>query len=82
MDLYSSQERVIGYGLKSPGFEYREGEGISRNTVQTGSEAHPGSYPVGFKGTVPGVKQSGKASDITLPSIAAVTNKWSYVPSI
>jgi hypothetical protein len=36
--------------------------------VQTGSEAHPVSYPVGTRGSFPGVKQPGHEADHSPPS--------------
>jgi hypothetical protein len=52
---------ALGYGLDNWGFESRQGLGIFLFTtaVQTGSGAHPVSYPVGTRGSFPGGKAAG-----------------------
>jgi hypothetical protein len=40
--------------------------------VQNGSEAHAASYPMGTRGSFPGVKRPGRESDHSLPSSAEV----------
>jgi hypothetical protein len=49
-----------------------------RHRVQTGSGADSASYPVGTKGSFPGVKRPGRAADHSHPSSAEVKNAWSY----
>ena len=52
-DVAMGQDRSVGianrYGLDGPGIESRWGRGGARFSahVQTGSEAHPGSYTMG-----------------------------------
>jgi hypothetical protein len=48
--------------------------------VQTGSRAHPASYPLGIRGFFPGggVKRPGSEADHSSPSTAEVRNAWSY----
>jgi hypothetical protein len=49
--------------------------------IQTGSGAHPASYPMGTSGSLPeeGVlKQLGREADHSPPSSAEVKNAWSY----
>jgi hypothetical protein len=56
------------------------GVGISfslRHHVQTGSRAHPTSYPMGTEVPSPGIKQSGHEADHSPPSRAMVQNTWS-----
>jgi hypothetical protein len=45
--------------LNIPGFDPRQGKGIFRNRVQTGSEAHPTSYLRGSGVSYPGSKVAG-----------------------
>jgi hypothetical protein len=40
--------------------------------VQTGSEAHPASYPLGIRVSFPGVKRPGREADNLPPSSAEV----------
>jgi hypothetical protein len=44
------------------------------HVVQTGSGAHPASYPVGTGGASPGVKRPGSEADHSPPSSAGVKN--------
>jgi hypothetical protein len=46
--------------------------------VQTGSVAHPASYPMGTRGCFPGGKAAGCEADHSPPSIAEVRNAWNY----
>jgi len=47
--------------------------------IQSGSEAHPTSYPMGVLGALSlGIKQLGHEADHPLPSSAQVKNAWSY----
>jgi hypothetical protein len=58
----------------------REGKGIYslRHRVQTGSGAHPVSYPMDTGGLSPRVKWPGREADSLPPSSAKVKNAWSY----
>jgi hypothetical protein len=50
------------HGLRSrrPGFDSRQGKDFSvLQTVQTGSAAHPASYPMSTGGCIPGGKSAG-----------------------
>jgi hypothetical protein len=47
--------------------------------VQTGSEAHPASYPMGTRALSLGVKWPGSEADHSLPSSADIKNAWSYI---
>jgi hypothetical protein len=45
------------------GFRFLEGQDFSLlHSVQTGSEAHPASYPMGTRGSFPGVTAAGARS--------------------
>jgi hypothetical protein len=44
------------------------------HSTQTGSEAHPASYPVDTGGDSPGVKRPGRETDHLSPSSAEVKN--------
>jgi hypothetical protein len=57
-----------GYRLDGPGLI----PGMA--SFQTGSEAHPASYPVGTGAISPGVKRQGRESDHSLPANAEVKN--------
>jgi hypothetical protein len=46
--------------------------------VQTGSGAHPASYPVGIRGSFPGDKVPGCEADYSPPSSSEVKNAWNY----
>jgi hypothetical protein len=45
---------------------------------QTGSGAHPASYPMGTRGSFPGVKRPRREADHSPPPSAEVKNAWSY----
>jgi hypothetical protein len=47
--------------------------------VQTGSEAHPVSYPMRTGSSFPGVKRQGREADYLLPASADDKNMWIYV---
>jgi hypothetical protein len=40
--------------------------------VQNGSGAHPASYPMGTRGSFPGVKRPGREADYSPPSSAEI----------
>jgi hypothetical protein len=71
----SSVVIATGYGLDDGGFGVRVPLG-SRipllHVVQTGSEAHLASYPMGTRGSPPGVKQPGREADHSPPTSAEV----------
>jgi hypothetical protein len=48
--------------------------------VQTGSETHSTSYPMGTGDSLPGVKRPWSESDHSLPSSAEVKNAWGIPP--
>jgi len=50
----------------------------SSGSVQTGSGAHPPSYPMDTGTLSPGVKRPGLEADHLPPSSAEVKNRWSY----
>jgi hypothetical protein len=60
------------------GFDSQRGLGIFHHRVQSGSGAHPASYPMGTRGSFPGVKPPGREADHSPPSSAGVKNAWSY----
>jgi hypothetical protein len=57
----SSVGIVTGYGLDDRGFRFTAGAGNSslHHRVQTGSGAHPASYPMGTRGSFPMGKAAG-----------------------
>jgi hypothetical protein len=54
------------------------GNFLLHHRVQTGSAAHPASYPMGIRGSFLGVERSGREANHPLPSSAEVKNAWSY----
>jgi hypothetical protein len=46
--------------------------------VQNGSGSHAASYPIGTRGSFPGVRRPGREADHSPPSSAGVNNAWSY----
>jgi hypothetical protein len=63
-------------GLRSPAEEADLSSGLC---VQTGSEAHPASYPVGTGGTIPGRKaRSERNADHSLPFNAPLSASMAY----
>jgi hypothetical protein len=70
---------VSDYGLDGRAIEVRSPTGADFSSslcVQTGSGAHPASYPVGTGGSFPGGKAlPGRDSDHSLPSSAEVKNE-------
>jgi hypothetical protein len=79
----SSVGIALGYGLDDRGSRVRFSAGAGNfsrhHRVQTGSGAHPASYPVGTRGFFPGVKRPGREADHSTPSSAEVKNVWSYI---
>jgi hypothetical protein len=50
------------------------------HSIQTSSEAHPSYYPVGTRGSFPGVKWPGREADNLLPTNAKVKNGGAIPP--
>jgi hypothetical protein len=74
---------VTGYGLddRMIGVRFPAGAGnfSLRPRVQTGSGAHPASYPVGNRGSFLGVKRPRREADHSPPPTAEVKkNEWIY----
>jgi hypothetical protein len=67
---------VSDYGLDDPAIEVRSPTGAdfsSSPCIQTSSEAHPASYPMGTGGPFPGGKaRPGRDADHSPPSCAEV----------
>jgi hypothetical protein len=63
------------YGIYLQGKKFK----ITLHVVDTGSGAHPSSYPIGTGGLFPrGVKRPGRESDHSPPTSAEVKNTWIY----
>jgi hypothetical protein len=62
------------------GFIPRKSESFAvLHSFQTGSGAHPASYPMGTGGSFPsGVKRQGREADPSPPSSTEVMNTWIY----
>jgi hypothetical protein len=73
---------VLGYELDNRGFRVRFPAGAVNFSlhpcIQNGSGTHPASYPMGTRGSFPGVKRPGREADHPPPSSAEVKNAWSY----
>jgi hypothetical protein len=84
----SSVGIALGYGLDDRVSRVRFPAGAENfslhQRVQNGSGAHPASYPMGTRGSFPGVKWPEREADHSPPSTAEVKNAWSYTstPSI
>jgi hypothetical protein len=64
---------ATGCTTEGPGFDFQEGQDFSLlHNVQTGSKAHPASYPVGTGTISRGVKRPGLEADHSPPSSAEV----------
>jgi hypothetical protein len=56
----TSRDSVVGIGTEGSEFEFRWGQEFSLlHVVQTGSGAHPASYPMGTGGSLSEVKAAG-----------------------
>jgi hypothetical protein len=70
---------VSDYGLDDRAIEVRSLTGADFSSspyVQTGSGAHPASYPMGTRGSFPGDKaRPGRDADHSPPSSAEVKNE-------
>ena len=77
LDARMGRDSSVGiatcYGLEGPGIESRWGARFSA-PIQTGPEAHPGSYTMGT-GSFPGVKRPGRGVDHPPPSSAEVKER-------
>jgi hypothetical protein len=66
----------MGYGLYDRGSRVRfpagAGDFSLHHCVKNGSGAHPASYPLGTRGSFPGVERPEREADHTLPSSAEV----------
>jgi hypothetical protein len=73
---------ALGYGLEDRGSRVRFPAGVGNfslhHRVQNGSGTHPASYPMGTRGSFPGVKRPGREADHSPPCSAEVKNAWSY----
>jgi hypothetical protein len=73
---------ALGYWLDDRGssvrFPAEAGNFSLHHSVQTGSEAHPASYPMGTTGSFPGDKRPGRESDHSPLSSTEVKNARSY----
>jgi hypothetical protein len=78
----SSVGIALGYGLDDRGSRVRFPAGAGnfslRHRVQNVSGAHLAPYPMGTRGSFPGVKRPGREADHSHPSSAEVKNAWSY----
>jgi hypothetical protein len=62
--------RLDGQRAGQPGLASRQGQDVSLlHTVQTGSGAHPTSYPMSTGGFSPGVLSSRREAEIELPKL-------------
>jgi hypothetical protein len=79
--LYSSVGIATGYGLddRGVGVLVPIGQQFSLlHVVQTGSGAHPASYPMGTGNSSPGVKRPGREADHSPPNSAEVKKMGIY----
>jgi hypothetical protein len=72
----SSVGIATGLRAERSGFDIRQGLGIFRYRAQTGSGAHPASYPMDTGITYPGVKRLEREADHSPPSSAEVKKAW------
>jgi hypothetical protein len=70
----SSVGIALGYGLDDRGSKVRFPAGAGNlslhHRVRNGSGAHPSSYPMGIRGSFPGVKRLGREAEHSSPSSA------------
>jgi hypothetical protein len=78
-------DSVVGiatsYGLDDRGIGVQVTAGsrfLYSKIVQTGSEVHPTSYPMGTGALSPGVKRPGREVDHSPPASAKVKKMWIY----
>jgi hypothetical protein len=82
-ELWGSRDSVVGiatgYGLDDWGRSSSPGRVKNFLHVQTGSGAHPASYPMGTGGSFPrGVKRQKGEADHSSPTSAEVKKMWIY----
>jgi hypothetical protein len=73
---------ATGYGLESRRLGVRVLVGLRffcLHVAQTGSGAHPTSYPMDTEGPFPGVKRSKRKADHLSPTNDEVKNTWIYL---
>jgi hypothetical protein len=82
--IAQSVERLAtGWTTKGSEFETRWGQEFPLlSTDQTGSEAHPASYPMGTGGHFPGGKRPGREADHSPPTSAEVKKTWVYTSTL
>jgi hypothetical protein len=69
----------MGWTTKGSELESQYGQEFSlHQAVQTGSGAHPASYPMGTGALTQGVKRPGSEADQSTPASAEVKKKWIY----
>jgi hypothetical protein len=68
----------MGWMTEMSEFESQLGEEFSLHVVQTGSVAHPASYPIGSEGSFAGVKLLGHEADHSSPTSAEVRRMCIY----
>jgi hypothetical protein len=75
-----SQRRAVGELMNwGSEFQSRYGKDFSPlHVIQTSSEAHPASYPMGTGGSFLGVPQPGREADHSPPTSAEAKNIWIY----
>jgi hypothetical protein len=73
---------ALGYGLDDRGSRVRFPAGAGNvslhHRVQSGSGAHPASYPMGTRALSVVVKRLEREADHSPPSSAEVKHAWSY----
>jgi hypothetical protein len=72
---YSAGLRSGWSGVRGPAWA---GNFSLHNRVQTGSRAHPASYPMVTRDSFPGVQRPGREADHSPPCSSEVKNAWSY----
>jgi hypothetical protein len=76
---------ALGYGTDGRGFRVPSGAGkfSLHHRVQSDFGVHPASYPVGTRGSFPGMKRPGRETDHSLQPSTKFKNVWSYtsIPS-
>jgi hypothetical protein len=82
----SSVSIATGYGLDDRGSEVRFPAGAGNfsvlHHVQTGSGAHPASFPMGTGVSFLGLKRPEREADRSPPSSADVKNAWRYTSTL
>jgi hypothetical protein len=69
----------MGWMTKGSEFESRWGQEFSLiHVIQTGSGAHPASYPMGTGALPPGVKRPKREADHSPPNSVEVKKTWVY----